>query len=227
MRVSLQPAFVLHTRSFRDTSLLVDLFTVEHGRVSVIAHGARGAKSKLRGLLLPFVPLLVSFSGKTDLMTLGKVETNGLSYNLVGTNLLSGLYINELLVRLLAWHDPHPNIFTAYQNTLKHLQNAKNIQVALRLFEKQLLNKIGYGLALTKDVTGQAISADNYYCYEYERGFVKGSKNKSNTFSGKSLLALYNNNLTDPAILNDLKNLMRLIFNHLLADRPIKSRELI
>jgi DNA repair protein RecO (recombination protein O) len=226
---------VLHTRSFRDTSLLVDLFTLEHGRVNVIARGARSAKAKLRGLLLPFVPLLVSWSGKTDLMTLGKVETNGFGYNLVGTNLLSGLYINELLVRLLARHDPHPNIFTSYQNTLNQLQNAENIQAALRLFEKQLLNKIGYGLTLTKDVTGQVIKVDNYYCYEYEHGFVRfpafagndGGGLQNNTFSGKSLLGLYNNNLTDPTILNELKNLMRLIFNHLLADRPIKSRELM
>jgi DNA repair protein RecO (recombination protein O) len=227
MRVSLQPAFVLHTKYFRDTSLLIYLFTLEYGRVTVVARGARSAKSKSRGLLLPFVPLLVSWSGKTDLMSLSKVETNGLPYNLYGTNLLSGFYLHELLVKLLALHDPYPNVFRTYQATLKQLQDGKNIQAALRLFEKNLINNIGYGLELIKDAHGQAINADNYYCYEYERGFVKSIKNEDTAFSGKSLLALHNNNFADPAILNELKNLMRLILNYLLVDKPIKSRELL
>ena len=91
-RVVLQPAYVLHTRAFRDTSLLVDLFTLKYGRISCLARGAKSSKSKLRGLLLSFVPLLVSWSGKSDLVTLGKVEADNLAYNLSGTNLLSGFY---------------------------------------------------------------------------------------------------------------------------------------
>lgn len=227
MRVSLQPAFVLHTKCFRDTSVLINLFTLDYGCLTLIAHGARSAKSKLRGLLLPFIPLLVSWSGKTDLMSLSKVEANGLPYDLCGNNLLSGFYLNELLVKLLAPHDPYPKIFTVYQDTLKCLQDSKNIQTPLRLFEKQLINSIGYGLELIKDAHGQNIAADNYYCYEYGRGFVNATENKINIFSGKSLIALHNNELTDPVILNELKNLMRLILNYLLSDRPIKSRELL
>jgi len=226
-RVVLQPAFVLHTRAFRDTSLLVDLFTIKYGRISCLARGAKSSKSKLRGLLLPFVPLLVSWSGKSDLVTLSKVETNNQPYNITGTNLLSGLYLNELLVRLLAYHDPHPNIFRAYQNTLNNLQNNENIQITLRLFEKQLLAEIGYGLQLTKDAQNKPILANNYYHYKYEHGFIKCLEHDQNTFSGKSLLALYNNKLADINTLTEIKHLMRLIYNHLLGDKSLKSRELL
>lgn len=226
-RVVLQPAYVLHTRAFRDTSLLVDLFTLKYGRISCLARGAKSSKSKLRGLLLSFVPLLVSWSGKSDLVTLGKIETNNQPYNITGTNLLSGLYLNELLVRLLAHHDPHPNIFRIYQNTLNNLQNNENIQITLRLFEKQLLAEIGYGLQLTKDAQNKPILANNYYHYKYEYGFIKCLEHDQNTFSGKSLLALYNNKLADINTLTEIKHLMRLIYNHLLGDKPLKSRELL
>jgi DNA repair protein RecO (recombination protein O) len=229
-RIILQPAFVLHTRPFRDTSLLVDLFTPQCGRVRTIARGVRSAKSKSRGLLLPFVPLLTSWSGKTDLMILGKVEANGSAYDL-GKNLLSGFYLNELLVRLLARHDPHPDIFYTYQSTLSGLQNLKNVQIALRLFEKQLLAKIGYGLQLTKDVHGNPITADQYYYYEHERGFIRCQKdlnaNTQNTFFGENLLAFHNNKFKDISALKEMKYLMRLIFNYLLDNKPLKSRELI
>jgi DNA repair protein RecO (recombination protein O) len=230
-RVILQPAFVLHTRSFRDTSLLVDLFTLQYGRVSTLARGVRSAKSKSRGLLLPFVPLLASWSGKTELMTLGKIEANGSAYDLLGKNLLSGFYLNELLVRLLARHDPHPDIFHVYQNTLNNLQNIKDVQITLRLFEKQLLAKIGYGLQLTKDVYGSAITADQYYYYEHERGFIKCQRdlntNTQNIFSGENLLAFHNNKFKDVSALREIKYLMRFIFDYLLDNKPLKSRELV
>jgi DNA repair protein RecO (recombination protein O) len=226
-RVVLQPAFVLHTRAFRDTSLIVDFFTLKYGRISCLARGAKSSKSKLRGLLLPFVPLLVSWSGKSDLVTLSKIETNNKPYNITGSNLLSGLYLNELLVKLLAQHDPHPNIFRIYQNTLNNLQNNNNIQITLRLFEKQLLAEIGYGLQLTKDASGQAILSNNYYQYKYEHGFINCFEHEPNAFSGKSLLALHHNKLTDMNTLTEIKHLMRLIYNHLLGDKPLKSRELL
>lgn len=230
-RVVLQPAFILHTRSFRDTSLLVDLFTLQYGRVSTIARGVRSPKSKSRGLLLPFVPLLASWSGKSELMTLGKIEANGLAYDLSGKKLLSGFYLNELLVRLLARHDPHPDIFHAYQATLSSLQDVKDVQIALRLFEKKLIAKIGYGLQLTKDIQSNPITADQYYCYKQERGFVRCQKdlntNTQNIFSGENLLAFHNNKFKDVLALREIKCLMRLIFDHLLDNKPLKSRELI
>jgi len=230
-RVNLQPAFVLHGRPFRDTSLLLELFTLNYGRISAVARGARSAKSKVRGLLLPFVSLLLSWSGKSELMTITKIEPNNLSYNLFGNNLLIGLYLNELLVRLLHRHDPYPNIYREYQNILTFLQDSKQVQARLRLFEKRLLAEIGYGLQLQKDSSGEVISADSTYYYEHELGFVncRDCQNARTTFSGESLLALARSDLTelnnDAAVLRDIKKLMRLVFATLLNGKPLKSRE--
>ncbi|MCK4608107.1 MAG: DNA repair protein RecO [Gammaproteobacteria bacterium] len=229
MRVTLQPAFVLHTKPFRDTSLLVELLTLQYGRVSVLAHGARSAKSKLRGLLLPFVPLLVAWSGKTELMTLGKIEINGAGHNLLGNNILSGFYLNELLLRLLARLDSHPKVFHAYETAVNALDRAENVQLALRLFEKELLQELGYGLHLTQDVLGKPIDPDFYYRYEHERGFVKcevrAEAEDKQFFAGSSLLALQQSELLNARAFSDIKRLMRLVFAGLLGDRPLKSRE--
>lgn len=148
VRTVLQPAFVLHARPYRDTSLLVELLTAERGRLTVLARGVRNQRSRFNGLLVPFSPLLVSFSGKTDLQVLRQVEANGLSYNLRGNMLLSGFYLNELLIRLLQRHEPHPNVYQAYQYTLNVLADTVQPEPALRLFEKYLLVDIGYGLQL-------------------------------------------------------------------------------
>ncbi|MCB1827507.1 MAG: DNA repair protein RecO, partial [Coxiellaceae bacterium] len=113
-RVLCQHARVLHARSFRETSLLVDFFTQEHGRVCAVARGARTQRSKFRGLLQPFIPVTISWSGRSDLVTLSDAEPCGMPLSFSGTALLSGLYINELLVRLLARHDPHPELFMYY-----------------------------------------------------------------------------------------------------------------
>ena len=116
MRVALQPAYVLHSRPYRDSSALVEMFTAEHGRLSLVARGARnrGRKGSLSSLLQPFIPLLISFSGRAELKTLGKLEAAGGGRTLRGERLYSGLYMNELLVRLLHRQDAHPRLFAAY-----------------------------------------------------------------------------------------------------------------
>lgn len=225
-RVYLQPAFVLHMRHFRDTSLLVDLFTLQQGRITAIAHGAHRPKSMLRGFLSPFMPLLVSWSGKSDLVNLGKVEVDGSVHGLYGVNLLSGFYLNELLMRFLHKYDSHPKIYSAYQQAVTDLQADKEMETVLRLFEKELLAEIGYGLQLVKDVNGDDILAEKQYSYIHEKGFVcNSSEDTANVFLGKNLLALYSEKL-DVVALKDAKRLMRLVFAHLLGDRPLKSREL-
>src|SRR6185437_9440208 len=134
--VLLQPAYVLHIRSYRETSLLVELFTPEYGRLTVIAKGVRQSKSVLAGLLQPFVPLLVSWSGKHELMTLLHAEANGSAKYLKGECLFAGLYLNELLMYLLQKWDAHLNLFSAYENTLTSLQTNSLEQKTLRSFEK-------------------------------------------------------------------------------------------
>lgn len=145
---TLEKAFVLHTRPYRDTSLLVDFFTLDAGRVTAVARGARGPKSRLKGLLQPFVPLLINWYGKTELVTLGGADANGASITLNGDVLISGMYLNELLMRLLTRFDPLPHLFEQYNRTIIALSQKQLPELCLRLFELNLLNELGYGLRL-------------------------------------------------------------------------------
>ena len=228
MRIILQPVFVLHSRPFRDTSLLLDLLTHHHGRIHVLARNARGLRSRFKGLLQPFVPFLASWSGKTELMYLNQVEANGLPYYLSGVALISGFYLNELLVRLLHREDAHPAIYTAYQTALSHLARGDNQENLLRLFEKQLLFELGYGVQLDKDATGVPIIAEQLYQYQAQHGFVKTFRaiSEATVFQGKNLLALHYEELRHADDLQAAKRLMRLLLIPLLGDKPIKSREL-
>src|SRR5262249_13322457 len=155
VRVILQPACILHTRPFNETSMLLDVFSLMYGRVHLLARGARTTHSRLRGVLRPFIPLLLSWSGKTGLMSLSAVETAGMMWHLSGAALLHGIYLNELLVRLLPHHDAHPQLFMCYQQTLQSLQHTaftdaplatqtsslagSAAERSLRMFEKVLL----------------------------------------------------------------------------------------
>lgn len=229
MRVMLQPIFILHTRPFSDTSLIIKLFSPEFGKVDLIARNARGPRSRFRGMLLPFIPFLASWSGNTDLKSLSQIENNGLPLQLQGKALVCGLYLNELLMRLIPNDDPHPQIFSAYQTTLSQLQENKKLEIILRNFEKELITALGYGLELQKDTHGNKIIAENYYQYLPEIGFLKIDPNNENEtiFSGKHLLAFAEDDLSNAETLHAAKYLMRLALNPLLGDKPIKTRELL
>jgi DNA repair protein RecO (recombination protein O) len=229
MRITLQPAFVLHHRPYRESSLLLDLLTLEHGRVSAIARGVRTARSRTRALLQPFVPLLVSLQGKSELVTLSGVESQRSSLMLRGAPLLSAFYLNELLTRVLHKHDPHPNLYTIYHETLIELQNNQFQQKTLRIFEKKLLEELGYGLQLQYDIPGkQPIMADKIYRFIPEQGFTPHQEDdiQAGVFSGKSILALANEELHDTDCLRDVKRLMRMAFAPLLGYQPLHSRKL-
>ena len=210
-RVSLHPAFVLHTRSFRDTSLLIDALTMRYGRVSLIARGAKSAKSKFRGLVRPFVPLVISFTGKTDLYTLTQAEATAPAVQLQGKALLSAMYVNELIIKLLARDDPHQAVFIAYQNLLQDLQ-AKEFEAKLRYFEMQFLQALGYGFDLTKDAFSQPIAPERIYYFDPTRGIlpVQLSYSQQIRFKGQHLLAFAKKNLQSKEELQTAKKLMRL-----------------
>jgi DNA repair protein RecO (recombination protein O) len=236
MRSLIQPAFVLHRRPYRETSVLLDVLTQEQGRLGLIARGARLPRSPLRSLLQPFTPLLISFQGKTDLMTLTSVEAQTTPLQLHGDGLLSGFYLNELLVRVLQKNDPHPQLYTLYHQTLVELQRDKLDQTVLRLFEKNMLAELGYAIPLQHDfLTGKVLSAEQLYQYVPEQGFTVcagpsncagPSKDGSHIFSGRSLLALASEQLIDQDSLRDAKRLMRLLLLSLLGRQPIYSRQL-
>ena len=231
--VDLQPAWVLHTRPYKESSLLVDLLTWDHGRVSVVANGARGSATKKgkprRGQLLqPFAELLVSWTGKTELKTLKALEQQRV-HTLMGARLFSGLYANELLQRLMQSWQPVDGIPELYQWLLEHLATDACLESVLRLFEKQLLDSLGYGLPLGFETgSGEEISADASYRYDHENGFWLLPTNSTatpNSFSGKVLNELAEGQVSESS-LPELKRLMRMAIHPLLGEKALRSREL-
>jgi DNA repair protein RecO (recombination protein O) len=225
-KIILQPAFVLHSRPYRDTSLLVDLLTMQFGRLTVVARGARSVKSQFRGILSPFLPLLVSFSGKNDLRTLQQAEMSSMSYELTPKVLLSGFYLNELLTKLLPTHESYPEVYQAYQHTLNALTKSLQPEIELRLFEKCLLVNLGYGLQLDRTINRDYILPDKRYVFEFGHGLKLAEANSIASFSGKSLLALHNGDLSAADELRDAKRLLRWVLAILLGNKTLKSREL-
>ncbi len=222
-------SYVLHSRAYSETSLLVEMLSQEQGRITAVARGAKRGKAKASHLLQPFMPLQVSWYGKGDLVTLTAAEANGSCHALYGKPAICGLYVNELLVKLLPRWDACPLLFAGYQNTLLELQNHSNIaQIILRKFELLLLKSLGYELQLTKDVaTGKLIDADSYYNFDPILGpkLVYVATNQS--IKGASLLALEANNFEDYKILFDIKRLMRSVLNYHLGSRRLVTRELL
>ena len=173
IRHEAQPAFVLHSYPFKETSLVVELFTRDLGRIAVVAKGARRPKSSLRGVLLAFQPLLVSWTGKGEVHTLIRAEWDGAYQPLRGLALVCGFYVNELLLKLTPRHDGHEGLFWAYAATLRALEAAGDPAGVLRGFEKALLRELGYAMTLDRDVeSGHPIAAEQRYTYFVERGPV-------------------------------------------------------
>ncbi|MDH5784752.1 MAG: DNA repair protein RecO [Chromatiales bacterium] len=228
-KVQLQPAYLLHRKPYRDTSLLLELFSRDHGRIGLIARGARGAKSKLKGVLQPYQPLLVSWSGRGELQTLTSAETEGSALFLQGDTLASGFYLNELLMRLLARHDPHPDLYHIYHSTLQRISANHDIEWALRLFERDLLQELGYGLLLNHEGRGGVeVVPEGRYCYYHESGpqRMHGEEGGRLTVSGETLLALAQGRCEVPQLRRESKLLMREVLARYLGNRPLASREL-
>jgi DNA repair protein RecO (recombination protein O) len=229
LKLSLQPAYLLHSRPYRDTSLLLEAWSRDAGRVGLVAKGARGVRSRLRGLLQPFVPLLLSWSGRGELATLTGAEADGPCPALVGRALLSGLYVNELLLRLVPRNDPHPRLFALYGATLPVLADPHQEERALRLLERDLLEELGYGLVLDHEAdTGLPVAPQRRYRYLLERGVVAAESDEPGGIpvSGASLLALARGELRDRVGLKEAKELTRAALALYLGGRPLKSREL-
>lgn len=228
-RILLQPAFVLHLRHFRDTSLLVDFLTKDYGRVGAVARGARSQKSRYRGYLRPFVPLLATWSGRSELMSLNDLEAGGSPMLLEGRALLAGMYLNELLVRLLHQHDPHPEIYQVYQEALHALDKGQMIEPLLRRFEKKLLVALGFGFSWTQTMdTNKPIESTQWYAFQPDLGFCEHLQQFNNhpIFKGAHLLAIAEEAFEDPEVLRSAKQIMRMTMQVRLGNRMIRSREL-
>ena len=228
-RINNELAYVLHTRAFRETSLIVDLLRQNHGRVSVVARSARGPRSRYRGLLQPFMPLMVSWVAKSELGTLRQAETQGMPLYLQGKALWSGLYLNEILMRLLLRNESIPELFLLYARTLQNLVKMTDCAPALRYFEKHLLQILGYEIILDKEaISHEPVVTEAFYLYKPQQGLQKvGQEQARNAavFKGASLLALHEDNLYNQQYLRDAKRLLRYALQTLLGDKTLYSRE--
>ena len=225
-----ESAFVLHSYPFRETSLILDVFSRQHGRLAMVARGARRPKSSLRGVLMNFQPLLLSWFGKGEVRTLHSAEWQGGQPYLQGTALMCGFYLNELLLNLLARDDPHQQLFDYYRATLYRLAHEADHAATLRCFEKHLLQELGYALVLEREAgNGQAIQAELCYRYAVERGALPddGDARAGLAVLGKTMLDMAADDYTDPTTAQLSKQLMRVLLNHHLGGKTLHTRELI
>ena len=228
VRVALQPAYVLHQYDWRETSRIVEILSRDHGRLGLVARGARRPRSPLRAVLRPFQPLLLSWTGGGDLVTLTGVEPADAPFALQGQALLSAFYLNELLLRLLTRHDPQAELHARYAETLRSL--AGDINASLRLFEKHLLEILGYGLTLDHEAeTGRPIEAGALYRYHLERGAMRvaAGGGMGVQVSGDTLLALAAESLTGREQLREARRLLQAALERHLGGRPLKTREVL
>ncbi|HKT32021.1 MAG TPA: DNA repair protein RecO [Gammaproteobacteria bacterium] len=224
-RALLTPAYVLHHHDWRETSRVVEIFSRDHGRLGAVARGARRAQSPWRALLQPFRPLLLSWTGGGELVTLIGAEADGGAEPFPGPALLSAYYMNELLLRLLPRHDAQPGLFRQYADALERLR--RTAAPALRVFEKQLLSALGYGLMLERDVASdEPLQPDAVYSYELERGPVRGVSAGSAGLQipGAALAALAREDLGQPEQLQQTRELLQVALERLLGTRPLRTR---
>ena len=232
-RVQLQPAYVLHHRPYRDTSRILELFTRDYGRVSVFARGARSARKSgtaLTSILQPFNRLLISWSGKGEAGQLTAAEFDGAVSTLPPDRLVSGFYLNELLLKLFARHDSHPEVFSLYGATLDALKVDATGLRPLRLFEKRLLDALGYGLALERDVDAdRPIDARYAYRYRPDQGAMRidGVAEGVGIFSGGTLLAVAREDFSDPAVCAEARALLRAALDRCLEGKELRTRQVM
>ncbi|MBL8489292.1 MAG: DNA repair protein RecO [Rhodocyclaceae bacterium] len=230
-RVDGQGAYVLHTHPYSESSLVVEVLTRDHGRLALVAKGARRPMSSLRGRLMAFQPLEIGWFGGGEVKTLAKADWRGVPGTLRGRSLLVGYYLNELLLKLLPREDPHPGVFHAYGETLGALGGPANDAVVLRRFEKALLQELGYGLTLeTEAGSGRPVDPLRHYRYVIERGPVQVSDEgraggeEDEAVLGKTLLDLASGVLDDPRSLGESRALMRRLLAHYLGGQALQSR---
>jgi DNA repair protein RecO (recombination protein O) len=223
--VWLAPAYVLHQYAYRDTSRIVEVFTCDYGRLTLFARGANGPKSALRGVLRPFQRMLVSWSGKGEACQLVTAEIDGLATNLAAARLMSGFYLNELLLKLTERCDPHPEIFLSYAACVQALCDGEIEEPALRRFEKRLLNDLGYGLELATTGGGVPITRDGYYRFALQSGPQPCVAEAPGAVYGQSLADLQAESFGDARSLRDAKRVLRAAIDACLDGRPLKSRE--
>ena len=223
-RGALVRGYVLGSKPWRDTSRILEVFSRDHGRLGVFARGVRGPASKLSSLLQPFRPLLLSLSGSGEAQWLSSCEPEGYVPELPPAALMSGFYLNELLIKLTARDDPHPELFDAYAEGLDGLRTGVSPHRPLRLFEKRLLQEVGYGLELEVDAAGRPVDHQGYYRFRPGAGLLRVVAGDAGALPGSALLALAAESLDGEQELLCARRLLAAALDHCLEGRPITTR---
>lgn len=228
-RIAEQPGFVLHSHMYRESSLVIDVFTRDYGRVALVAKGAKRPSSRLRGVLQTFQPLSIGWSGKSELRTLTSAEWVGGMIPLENSALLYGFYLNELLLRLLAREDPHQGLFEHYVRALTRLATSESAQTVLRVFELALLRETGVGADLSLDVrNNRPVDPDGVYVVDPESGPRPALlTDTAPRVLGKTLLDMVSEDYSDPQTQQQSKLLMRFLLAHHLNGVPLQTRKIL
>ena len=228
-RILGQPGFILHSYPYKETSLIVDVFSRDHGRIALVAKGAKRPYSKLRGALQTFQPLSLSWSGKAEVRTLITAEWIGGLRPLEKSALLCGFYLNELLVKLLARDDPHPALFDRYVSTLNQLAHDEPAPIVLRKFERALLKETGVGgeFGVCTEI-GRPVRETVTYVVDPERGPRPAhASDTSPRVLGKTLLDMDREDYSDTVTQMQSKFLMRFLLAHHLGGMPLNTRQIL
>ncbi|MCG6235097.1 DNA repair protein RecO [Vibrio furnissii] len=227
MSDGLQRCFVLHRRPYSETSLILDVFSEEYGRLTLLAKGARSKRSNLKGALQPFTPLLLKWSGNSSMKTLRQAEAISLGLPLTGIHLYSAMYVNELVGRVLAPEVPSPGLFHDYLFVLTELAQSDNPEPPLRRFELALLSSLGYGVDFLHCAgTGEPVDPAMTYRYREQKGFIASVRRDNLTFLGNELIAISERRFTTKEQLQAAKRFTRIALKPYLGGKPLKSREL-
>jgi DNA repair protein RecO (recombination protein O) len=232
-RVDKQSAYILHTQPYRETSLLLEVLTRDHGRFSLVARGARRPRSDLRGVLMPFQPLMLSWFGKGELRTLHGADWDGGVRPLTGLPLVCGFYLNELMLKLTARDDPEPRAFSVYDAAVRDLAIQPSLAPVLRRYELKLAQALGYAPSLARDSHGAAVVADRHYLCrdaalpEPDDHPELALIGRVARLSGAALLAIDADDYSDPAVRGQARQLSRVWLGALLGEEPLASRELL
>lgn len=233
-RVQLEPAFILHSYPYKETSLIVEAFTRHRGRVGLLARGARRPRSALRGILLAFHPLRLSWTASTELGTLMGAEWAGGQRALSGLGLMCGFYLNELLLRLLPREDPHESLFDAYAQAVAQLAGNGGHAVLLRGFELRLLSELGYAPPLDRDAaSGSPVQPGMRYAYAPERGplalngAARGAGGEDLVVDGQTLLDMSRNDYGRAETREQARRLMRRLIAVRLAGQELHTRQML
>ena len=237
-RAEYEAGYVLHAYPYKETSLVVEAFTRRFGRVGLLARGARRPRSMLRGVLLAFHPLRMTWSRSVELGTLISAEWAGGLPTLAGPGLMCGFYVNELLLRLLPREDPHEALFDAYAEALARLTAGASLTrpaagaaqaAVLRSFERRMLAELGYAPVLDRDAaSGAAIEPSKRYVYEAERGPVEtGGANGDWVISGRTLLDMAADNYDSARTREEARRLMRVLIAERLAGQTLHTRSVL